>query len=183
MADIETNIAKVLVTEEEIQAKVKELGATVTRDYRDKSLLLVGILKGCFVFMADLVRHIELNCPLDFMRVSSYGDGDSTTGQVNIELDMKNSVAGRDVLIVEDIVDSGNTLSFLKKLFFARGAKSIKICTLLDKPERRVIDIKADYVGVTIPNEFVVGYGLDFAEDYRNLPYVGVLKPSAYTNK
>ncbi len=183
MSDIETNIAKVLVTEEEIKSIVKELGELLTREYRGKNLLLVGILKGCFVFMSDLMRQIDLNCRLDFMRVSSYGASSESTGKINIELDLKNSVQGCDVLVVEDIIDSGNTLYYLKDLLLSRGAASLKICTLLDKPERRMADIKADYVGITIPNEFVVGYGLDFAEDYRNLPYIGVLKPSAYEGK
>ena len=183
MSDIETNIDKILITEDEIKAKVIELGALLTREYKGKNLLLVGILKGCVIFMSDLMRHIDINCHLDFMRVSSYGGSASSTGKINIELDLKNPVENYDVLIVEDIIDSGNTLYHLKNLLLSRGAKSLKICTLLDKPERRMADIKADYVGITIPNDFVVGYGLDFSEDYRNLPYVGVLKPSAYEGK
>ncbi|MGI6717319.1 MAG: hypoxanthine phosphoribosyltransferase [Eubacteriales bacterium] len=183
MSVLEENIERVLISEDEIQECVKKLGGIITKEYEGKNLLLVGILKGCVVFMSDLMRHIDLKCHLDFMCVSSYGNSSSSTGDVKIELDLKRPVGGYDVLIVEDIIDSGNTLFHLKKLLLNRGAKSLKICTLLDKPERRMADIKADYVGITIPNEFVVGYGLDFAENYRNLPYVGVLKPSAYEGK
>ena len=183
MSAFHDNIERVLVTDEEIQNCVKKLGEIITRDYEDKNLLLVGILKGCVVFMSDLMRHIDLKCHIDFMCVSSYGNSSTSTGDVKIELDLKRPVGGYDVLIVEDIIDSGITLYNLKKLLLSRGAKSLKIYTLLDKPERRMADIKADYVGITIPNEFVVGFGLDFAEDYRNLPYVAVLKPSAYEGK
>ncbi|MDD4124314.1 MAG: hypoxanthine phosphoribosyltransferase [Eubacteriales bacterium] len=180
---MESNIEKILVSENEIKRSVKELGALLTREYKDKNPLLVGILKGCVVFMSDLMRHIDLNCHIDFMRVSSYGESSASSGKINIELDLRQPVCDYDVLIVEDIIDSGNTLYHLKNLLLSRGAKSLKICTLLDKPERRMADIKADYVGITIPNDFVVGYGLDFSESYRNLPYIGVLKPSAYEDK
>ncbi len=180
LSDIEANIAKVLVTEDEIRAKVKELAETITADYTGKKLLLVGILKGSVVFMSDLMRRINLGVSVDFMRVSSYGNGALSDGNINIELDLKSPVAGYDVLIIEDILDSGHTLSQIKNLLLSRNPNSLKICTFLDKPERRSADITADYVGITIPNEFVVGYGLDFSEQYRNLPYIGVLKPEAY---
>lgn len=180
---IESNIGKILINEDEIKTKVSELGRIITRDYARKELLLIGVLKGSVVFMADLMRHIDLNCRIDFMRVSSYGNGSASSGNIKIELDLRHPIKDCDVLIVEDILDSGNTLYCLKNLLLSRNPKSLKICTFLDKPERRMADIQADYVGITIPNDFVVGYGLDFAEDYRNLPYIGVLKPSAYEGK
>lgn len=176
------DILKVLLTEEELQAKVKELGAQITEDYKDKKLLLVSVLKGSVVFMADLMRAIDTYCQIDFMNVSSYGSGTKTTGRVKIIKDLDIDIAGYDLLIVEDILDSGKTLSYIKKILTERKPNSIKICTLLDKPERRqVADIKADYKGFIVPDEFVVGYGLDYAETYRNLPYLGVLKPKVYS--
>lgn len=179
---MESFIDRVLISEEKIRAKVEELGAKITEDYRGKPLLLVGILKGSMVFMADLMRAVKINCKIDFMSVSSYGAGTQTSGQVRIILDLNKPIKDFDILIVEDILDSGVTLSYIKKLLLPRGPKSIKICTLLDKPERRKSDIVADYYGFTIPDAFVVGYGLDYGEDYRNLPYIGILKDEAINN-
>ncbi len=179
---MESFIDRVLISEDEIRAKVRELGAKITEDYRGKPLLLVGILKGSMVFMADLMRAIKTNCKIDFMSVSSYGAGTQTSGQVRIILDLNKPIKDFDILIVEDILDSGVTLSYIKKLLLPRGPRSIRICTLLDKPERRKSDIVADYYGFTIPDAFVVGYGLDYGEDYRNLPYIGILKEEAINN-
>ena len=175
------DILEVLLSEEELQARVRELGAQITRDYAGKTPFFLGVLKGCYVFMADLVRSVDLHCSMDFMAVSSYGRGTSSTGAVRITKDLSRDIEGKDVIIVEDILDSGTTLSYLKKYLANRKPASIRIVTLLDKPARRKTDIKADYSGFTVPDEFVVGYGLDFAEDYRNLPYIGVLKPEIYS--
>lgn len=172
------NVEKVLISEEQIKAKVAELGKKISEDYKDKQLLMVGILKGSLVFMADLMRAVDINCKIDFMSISSYS-GTESTGQVRIILDLNRPIKDYDLLIVEDILDSGVTLSYIKQLLTPRCPKSIKICTLLDKPERRKADIKADYFGFTVPDEFVIGYGLDYDEDYRNLTYVGVLKEEA----
>ncbi len=175
------DILKVLVSEEELQNKIKELGNQITEDYKDKNLLLVSVLKGSVVFMADLMRAINLKCRIDFMSVSSYGSGTKTSGTVKIIKDLDIDIRGYDLLIVEDILDSGMTLSYIKKILMDREPKSIKICTLLDKPERRQVeDIKADYKGFIIPDEFVVGYGLDYDEMYRNVSYIGALKPEVY---
>lgn len=179
---MEKNIDYVLISEEQLKAKVAELGEAITKDYDGKQLLLVGILKGSMVFMSDLMRAIKTNCKIDFMSVSSYGSGTKTSGQVRIILDLNKPIKDYDLLIVEDILDSGVTLSYIKQLLAPREPRSIKICTLLDKPDRRVADIKADYYGFTIPDAFVVGYGLDYDEDYRNLPYVGILKEEAIKN-
>jgi len=176
------DIKGVLFTEEELQNRVKELGAQITKDYQGKNLLLVSILKGSVIFMADLMRAIDLHCRIDFMSVSSYGSGVKTTGVVKIVKDLDIDISGYDLLIVEDILDSGKTLSYLKKILLERNPNSIRICTLFDKPDRREVpDIKADYKGFIIPDEFVVGYGLDYAEVYRNLPYLGALKEEVYT--
>lgn len=172
-------IGRILITEDELRQKVKELGEQITKDYEGKQLLLVGILKGSVVFMADLMREIKTDCKIDFMSVSSYGSGTVTSGEVQIILDLRKPIQNYDLLIVEDILDSGVTLSYLRQLLSARGPKSIKICTLLDKPDRRMRDIKPDYCGFTIPDEFVIGYGLDVDEKYRNLPYVGIYEPDA----
>lgn len=174
------DIAYTLFSEEELQTKVRELAAVIDRDYAGRSPFLIGVLKGCFVFMADLSRAITLPCDIDFMSVSSYGNGTSTTGAVSITKDLSRDIEGRDVLIVEDILDSGVTLSYLKSYLQNRKPASLRICTLLDKPARRRADITADYVGFTCPDSFVVGYGLDYAEKYRNLPFIGVLKPEIY---
>ncbi|MBE6678343.1 MAG: hypoxanthine phosphoribosyltransferase [Ruminococcaceae bacterium] len=176
---MENNVKSVLITEEQLQAKVKELGKQISEDYAGKPLLLVGILKGSMIFMADLMRAIDINCKIDFMSISSYYSGTQSSGQVRIVLDLNKPVKDYDLLIVEDILDSGITLSYIKQLLLPRCPRSIKICTLLDKPDRRKTDIVADYCGFTIPDEFVIGYGLDYDEDYRNLPYVGIIKPEA----
>lgn len=172
-------IGRILITEDELRQKVKELGEQITKDYEGKPLLLVGILKGSVVFMADLMREVKTDCKIDFMSVSSYGSGTVTSGEVQIILDLRKPIQNYDLLIVEDILDSGVTLSYLRQLLSARGPKSIKICTLLDKPDRRKRDIKPDYCGFSIPDEFVIGYGLDVDEKYRNLPYVGIYEPDA----
>ena len=181
MADLRDNIAQILLSEEQIKAKVSEMAAKISEDYKDKKLLLVGILKGSMVFMADLMRFLDINAKIDFMSVSSYGSSTVSSGQVRIIMDLKSPVEDYDIRLVEDILDSGATLSYLKEVLLARQPRSIRIATLLDKPARRKADISADYRGFEIPDEFVVGYGLDFNEDYRNLPFIGVLKPEAYS--
>lgn len=182
MNNITEDIERVLISEEEIKDIAMRLGAQISRDYQDKKLVLVSVLKGSIMFMADLMRYITVPCRIDFMAVSSYGSGTKTSGVVKINKDLDRPVEGEDVLIVEDILDSGMTLSYLRELLLQRNAASIRICTFMDKPERRVADIHADYVGTGVPDEFVVGYGLDYAEKYRNLPYVGVLSPKVYHN-
>ncbi|WMJ24448.1 hypoxanthine phosphoribosyltransferase [Paludicola sp. MB14-C6] len=177
------DILKVLISEKELSQKVEELGRQISQDYKDKNLLMVSVLKGSIVFMADLMRAIDVYAEIDFMSVSSYGGGTKTTGVVKILKDLDINLEGRDLLIVEDILDSGLTLSYIKSILLERQPSSIKICTLLDKPERRQSEIVADYIGFQVPDEFVVGYGLDYDERYRNLPYIGVLKPAVYTNK
>lgn len=174
------DIKEILITEEEIQAKVHELGKILTEEYAGKFPLVVGILKGALPFMADLTKRIETPIEIDFMDVSSYGTGTVTSGEVKIEKDLNTSVEGRHVLLIEDVIDSGLTLSYLVRLFHYRKAKSVKVVTLLDKPQGRKVDLVPDLTGFTIPDEFVVGYGLDYAEKYRNLPYIGVLKPEIY---
>jgi hypoxanthine phosphoribosyltransferase len=176
------DIEKVLITEDEIQEKIKELGSILTEEYKDKFPLVIGVLKGAMPFMADLLKRVDAYLEMDFMDVSSYGNSTVSSGEVKIVKDLDTSVEGRDILIVEDIIDSGLTLSYLVELFRYRKANSIKIVTLLDKPAGRKADIQADYVGFIVPDEFVVGYGLDYAEKYRNLPYIGVLKPEIYRN-
>ncbi len=177
-----SDISKVLLTEEQIKEIIKRLGAQITEDYEGKNLLIVGVLKGSTVFMADLMREIKVHCKIDFMAVSSYGSGTSTTGSVKIIKDLTIDLSGYDLLIVEDILDSGVTLSNLREMLLTRKPASFKICTFLDKPERRKADVKADYVGAEIPDAFVVGYGLDYDEKYRNLPFLGVLDPKVYEN-
>ena len=175
------DIQTVLVTEEQLKTRVKELGAQVSRDYAGKDLLMVSILKGAVVFMADLMRAVEIPSQIDFMVVSSYGGANtSTTGNVKIIKDLDADLTGKDVLIVEDILDTGVTLSNLVPMLEMRNPRSVRICTMLDKPSRRKADIRADYTGFEVPDAFVVGYGLDYDEKYRNLPYVGVLKPEVY---
>lgn len=179
--NILNDIEKVLVSQEELEAKVQELADRIAADYEDKDPVFLGILKGSFVFMADLMRKINIYCDIDFMAVSSYGSGSTTSGAVKINKDLSQNIEDRHVIIIEDILDSGVTLSYLKKYLLNRNPASISICTLLDKPARRRTDIKADYYGFNIPDEFVVGYGLDYAERYRNLPFIGVLKPEIYS--
>lgn len=174
------DIEKVLLTEEQLKEIIARLGREITEDYQDKNLLVVSVLKGSVMVMADLLREIKLPVRIDFMSVSSYGSGTTTSGSVKIIKDLDINLAGYDLLIVEDILDSGVTLSNLKEILLTRGPASVKICTLLDKPERRKADVKADYVGAQIPDAFVVGYGLDYDEKYRNLPFVGILSPSVY---
>ncbi|MCD8115778.1 MAG: hypoxanthine phosphoribosyltransferase [Oscillospiraceae bacterium] len=175
--DLET----IFASEEKLQERVRALGAQITRDYQGKTPLFVGVLKGCFIFMADLVRACDVMCTVDFMVVSSYGDGTTSTGAVKIVKDLSENIEGKDIIIVEDILDSGNTLSYLKSYMEARKPASIRIVTLMDKPDRRTADVTADYVGFEIPDAFVVGYGLDYQQKYRNLPYIGVLKPEIYS--
>ena len=178
---MEQDILKVLLSEEQLAQKVRELGAQISRDYQGKKLLMVSVLKGSVVFMADLMRAITIPCEIDFMSVSSYGAGVKTSGIVKITKDLDINLEGTDLLIVEDILDSGMTLAYIKQMLLDRRPDSLRICTLLDKPERRQANIRADYSGFQVPDEFVVGYGLDYAEKYRNLPYIGVLKPEVYT--
>ena len=180
--DMLQDIENVIISEEELAQIVKDLGARISEDYRDKDLLLVSVLKGSVLFMADLMREIKIPCNIDFMAVSSYGAGTKTSGVVKIIKDLDASIEGKDLLIVEDILDSGRTLSYIRELLLARNPKSIRICTLFDKPERREADIYADYIGSRVPNEFIVGYGLDYNEYYRNLPYIGALKRSVYSD-
>ena len=179
--NILNDIEKTLVTEAELDEKVQELADKIAADYRDRNPVFLGILKGSFVFMADLMRTINIYCDIDFMAVSSYGAKSTTSGAVKINKDLSQNIEGRHVVIIEDILDSGVTLSYLKNYLMNRNPASISICTLLDKPARRKADIKADYFGFDIPDEFVVGYGLDYAERYRNLPFIGVLKPEIYS--
>ena len=180
MENLTDDIERVLFTEEELAAKVRELGAAITEKYAGKNPLFVGILKGSFIFMADLIRSIDLRCQVDFMVVSSYGSGATTTGAVKISKDLSRDIEGQDVVIVEDILDSGVTLSYLRNYLSVRKPASIAICTLIDKPARRKADICPDYVGFECPDAFIVGYGLDYDEKYRNLPYIGVLKSEVY---
>lgn len=178
-----SDIREVLISEEQLAAKVAEMGAAISRDYQGKKLMIIGVLKGSVVFMSDLLRRITIPVEMDFMAVSSYGSGTKTSGVVKILKDLDRLIQGYHILIVEDILDSGMTLSYLTELLQDRSPASIRIATLLDKPERRKVDVRPDYVGFQIPDEFVVGYGLDYAELYRNLPYVGVLAPHVYEAK
>lgn len=175
------DLSEILVTEQEILEICKRLGAQITEDYKDKNPILVGLLKGCVPFMADISRFIDLNIDMAYMSVSSYHGGIASSGDVKIKMDLDITIKGRDVIIVEDIVDTANTIVTIIELFKHRGASSVKMVTLLDKPEGRVRPYQPEYVGKVIPKAFVVGYGLDYNEYYRNLPYVGVLKPEIYT--
>lgn len=174
------DIESILMSEETLHKRVCELGETISRDYAGKEVLMVGVLRGAFVFMADLARAITIPLAIDFMAVSSYGASTSSSGVVRIIKDFDENVEGKHILIVEDIIDSGLTLKYLYNQILSRKPASVRICTLLDKPERRKTDVPVDYNGFSIPDAFVVGYGLDYAERYRNLPYIGVLKPSVY---
>ena len=180
-SNMDQDILKILLSEEEIKARVQELGDQLYDAFHDKNPLFVGVLKGCFIFMADLVRAAQLKSELEFIGVSSYQNGTKSSGVVQITRDLQEDINGRDVIIVEDILDSGNTLEFLKNYLMAKGAASVTIVTLLDKPARREKAITADYAGFVVPDEFVVGYGLDYAQQYRNMPYIGVLKPEVYS--
>ena len=175
------DIQRILFDSQTIARRVDELASTISRDYRNKSLLAVGVLKGSFIFLADLIRAMKLSCEIDFLAVSSYGKQSVTTGAVRILKDTDSDVGGRDVLIVEDILDSGTTLSYIMNVMNSRRPASVEICALLDKPERRRTPVDARYVGFKTPDEFLVGYGLDYAGRYRNLPYVGILKREVYS--
>lgn len=177
---LEQDIERVLFTEQELKDRVAEIAAQIDKDYAGKEPMLISVLRGSFIFMADLVRSITLPCTVDFMAVSSYGSGTTSSGQVKITKDLSESIEGRDIIVVEDILDSGNTLSYLFQLLQARHPASVRLCTLLDKPSRRTKPVAADYTGFAVDDLFVVGYGLDYAEKYRNLPYIGILKPAVY---
>ena len=179
-SEMEKDILKVLMTEEELKTRVAELGDALYKKYEGRRPLFLGVLKGSFIFMADLVRASQLMCDVEFIAVSSYQNGTVSSGRVQITHDLQQDITGRELVIVEDILDSGNTLAFLKNYLMAKGAKSISIVTLLDKPARREKAVEADLAGFVVPDEFVVGYGLDYAQLYRNLPYIGVLKPAVY---
>ena len=177
---IHADVQEVLLTEDQIQARVAELGGQLNADYAGLDPVLISVLKGSIVFLADLVRNMELPLSIDIMEVSSYGAATETSGQVRILKDLSNPIEGRHVIVVEDIIDTGLTLNYLLRYLREKGPASLRICCLLDKPARRLTEIPIDYVGFTIPDRFVVGYGLDYGERYRNLPYVGVLRPSVY---
>ena len=180
MRTIEEDIERILISEKDIKKAVKKMGKQISKDNADKNLMLVAVLKGSIIFMGDLMREISIPLNIDFMSVSSYGGGTKSSGVVKIIKDLDHDLSGKDILIVEDILDSGMTLSYLKKILSQRNVASIRIATLLDKPERRIADVTADYFCFTVPDEFVVGYGLDFDQQYRHLPYIGVLKPEIY---
>ena len=179
--NMKEDVLRVLLSEDEIREKVRELGGKITADYKNSNLMLVTVLKGAVVFLADLMRQIDVPAEIDFMVVSSYGSGVKSSGVVKIVKELDVPLAGKDILIVEDILDSGLTLSYIKELLESRGPRSIRIATLLDKPSRRKVDLQADYIGFSVPDEFVIGYGLDYDEKYRNLPYIGILKPEVYS--
>lgn len=180
-SNMDQDILKVLVTEDEIHARIRELGDQLYDRFHDKNPLFVGVLSGCFIFMADLVRAAQLKSEVEFIGLSSYKNATKSSGSVQITRDLQRDINGRDIIVVEDILDSGNTLAFLKDYLLTKGAASITIVTLLDKPSRRVKAVKPDLAGFEVPDEFVVGYGLDYAQEYRNLPYIGVLKPEVYS--
>ena len=180
MSIFDNDIQEVLFSEEQLKNRVQEIARQITADYAGKEIMLISVLRGSFVFMADLCRAIDLPCTLDFMAVSSYGKGTKSSGQVQITKDLSEDISDRHIIVVEDILDSGNTLSYLLKILENRHPASIRLCTLLDKPDRRVKPVEVHYSGFTIPDAFVVGYGLDYAEKYRNLPYIGILKPRVY---
>lgn len=180
MDRLEDGIERVLISEDEIKTKVAEIGARISKDYEGKNPVFVGVLKGCFIFMADLLRYVTIDCTMDFMCVSSYS-GTRSTGAVKITKDLNEDIEGRPVIIVEDILDSGKTLAYLRQYLMGRNPASVSIVTLMDKPEGRRADISADYACFAVPNEFVVGYGLDYNQKYRNIPYIGVLKKEIYS--
>lgn len=174
------DIKKILISEQEIKSRIAELGATITKDYEGKFPLVIGVLKGAWIFLADLVRDIDIDTEIEFMSVSSYQGGTQTSGSITLVKDLQVSVEGRDVIIVEDIVDTGLTLSHLRDLLVSRNANSVEIATLLSKPSRRKVNVPVKYIGFEVPDEFVIGYGLDFAERFRGLREIGVLKEEAY---
>lgn len=174
------DLQRILIDKDQLQNKIKELGQKISQDYREKNLLVICVLKGAVLFMSDLVQNIDIPLEMDFMAVSSYGDSTHSSGVVRIIKDLDASIENKDLLIVEDIVDSGLTLSYLINLLTNRGIRSIKVCSLLEKPENKISKVHIDYIGFQVPDEFVVGYGLDYAQKYRNLPYIGVLKESIY---
>ena len=178
--NLHPDISEILLSQEQLELRVAQIGADITRDFAGRAPLFVGVLKGCFVFMADLMRHVDLPCAIDFMAVSSYGSGTKTTGAVKIIKDLNQDIEGRDIILVEDILDSGVTLNYLTEYLSVRKPATITIATLMDKPARRKADIYADYSCFEVPDAFVVGYGLDYNENYRNLPYIGILKPEVY---
>ncbi len=180
-SNMDQDILSVFYSEEQIRARVEELGSKIYDDFHDRNPLFVGALKGCFIFMADLVRAAQIKSDVEFIGLSSYGSGTSSSGNVQITRDLQQDISGRHIIVVEDILDSGNTLYFLKNYLMAKGAASVTIVTLLDKPARREKPIYADYFGFEVPDAFVVGYGLDYDQQYRNVPYIGVLKPEVYT--
>ena len=182
-SEMERDILKVLVTEEELKARITEMGAELYERFQGKNPLFLGVLKGCFVFMADLVRACQVKSDVEFIAVSSYQNATVSSGRVQITHDLQQDITGRHLIIVEDILDSGNTLAFLKDYFMTKGAASITIVTLLDKPSRRTKAITADLAGFVVPDVFVVGYGLDNCQQYRNVPYIGVLKPEVYSGE
>ena len=179
-SEMEKDILRVLISEEELKNRVEEMGAELYDRFEGKNPIFLGVLKGSFVFIADLMRACQLKSDIEFIAVSSYANGTESSGRVKINYDLQQDISGRHLVIVEDILDSGNTLSFLKQYFMAKGAESITIVTLLDKPSRREKAVYADIAGFTVPDEFVVGYGLDYAQSYRNVPYIGILKPEVY---
>ena len=182
-SNLDRDILKVLYSEEQIKARVQEMGDVLFERFKDKNPLFLGVLKGCFIFMGDLIRACQIKSDIEFIAVSSYQNSTSSSGAVQITHDFQQDITGRDLIVVEDILDSGNTLFFLKNYFLTKGANSVTVVTLLDKPSRRAKPIYADLAGFEVPNEFVVGYGLDYAQHYRNMPYIGVLKPEIYEKK
>ena len=180
MGNMDQDILKVLYTEEEIARRIRDMGAQMYEDLKHKEPLFISVLRGAFIFMADIVRACPVKSDVEFIAVSSYGSGTSSSGSVKITHDIQQDITGRHLVVIEDILDSGNTLNFLKQYFMTKGAVSVSICTLLDKPSRRAKAITADYIGFVVPDEFVVGYGLDYCQKYRTLPYIGVLKPEVY---
>lgn len=180
MGMMDQDILKVLYTEKQIAARIEAMGMEMYEDLKGKDPLFVSVLRGAFIFMADIVRACQVKSDVEFIAVSSYGNAFRSSGAVQITHDIQQDITGRNLVVIEDILDSGNTLNFLKQYFITKGAASVKICTLLDKPSRRTKAITADYIGFVVPDEFVVGYGLDYCQKYRNLPYIGVLKPEVY---
>ena len=178
---LENDIQELLFSEEQLKTRVAEIARQIETDYAGQEIMLISVLRGSFIFMADLCRAIHLPCTLDFMSVSSYGTGTTSSGQVQITKDLSEDITGRNLIVVEDILDSGNTLSYLLNILDHRHPASVRLCALLDKPERRVKPVELHYSGFSIPDAFVVGYGLDYAEKYRNLPYIGILKPEVYS--